>query len=150
MKIILDQDASRFTGRFVWKKNGLFRKNRYPKHRVHTYSMRKFGFFAAGKYYRSLKEVERTSFEKEGLEFFKDCYERTWLYVWKRFPCFDSYDAVNENRYYNYYILITRRKVYCIYKEDGNPEVIVVSDVYELLMDCCLKMERAGWFDMDW
>ena len=59
---------------------------------------------------------------------YQDIYGRRVLYFCERFPCFDSYDRLYENRYYHWYAIDNGGKVTLVYSEDEQPGVQVHED----------------------
>ena len=60
-------------------------------------------FTAAGKEYTSPAQLTAV---KTGLDHvYEDCYGRTVLYYAQRFPCFDVFDRMYENRYFHDYLI---------------------------------------------
>ena len=56
----------------------------------------------AGRLYENLKQLTVT--EKEKPYLYEDIYGQEWAYEIERYPCFDVYDRMNEDRYYRWYV----------------------------------------------
>lgn len=85
------------------------------------------GFTAAGKHYSGIQELhaDRNDLSNPCL----DIYGRRVLCFSERFPCFDSYDYLYENRHYRWFYLCDGEKLTLIYCADGRPTVKVTEDV---------------------
>ena len=75
----------------------------------------------------------------------KDIYGRDVLYLFERFPCFDSYDYANENRYYRWFFIKEKGKLTRVYHADDRLKIEVTEDVEILENKCREVMEKAGW-----
>lgn len=62
----------------------------------------------------------------------KDIYGRRTVCFRERFPCFDSYDYLYENRYYRWAFLCCDGKLTRIYFRDEGDKIYVTEDVSEL------------------
>lgn len=62
----------------------------------------------------------------------KDVYGREVLCVTERFPCFDSYDYLHENRYFRWFLIRQGNTLTRVFCQDDNPEVHVTEDVANL------------------
>ena len=71
-----------------------------------------------GRRYRGLKELKSASIGWHNID--KQTWESPYVVeVSKRYPCFDSYDYADENRYYQtFYLTDSILKVRCICDED--------------------------------
>lgn len=97
-------------------------------------------FTAAGKRYASTDELTRT--ESDGL--FTDLHGRTVVCVTERFPCFDSYDYLYENRYYRWWLIIQPDSITRVYAEDERGTIHVTEDVLDLEADCAEVLKNLG------
>lgn len=88
------------------------------------------GFTAAGKVYKSVSQL--TAFKSEDSHFCKDIYGREVLCFWERFPCFDSYDYLYEDRYYRWFFIRRDDKLTLVYSVDTRPKIEVTEDVQEI------------------
>ncbi|MBQ4581371.1 MAG: hypothetical protein IJA83_12000 [Clostridia bacterium] len=104
-------------------------------------------FKAAGKTYRSRKdllhkevgEYQSTWFFRP-LPIYEDKYGRQVIHLFERFPCFDIYDSMYENRYYNWYFIKYDDKIAVVYIVDEQDEINVCDDLKEDedCDDCCI------------
>lgn len=88
------------------------------------------GFLAAGKAYRNVAQLSAQ--ETEDDHFCRDIYGREVLCFWERFPCFDSYDYLYEDRYYRWFFIRQDDKVTLVYCADTQPGIEVTEDVQEI------------------
>ena len=102
-------------------------------------------FKAAGKRYTSLKEL-RVEQDESG-HFCKDVYGREVLYIGERFPCFDSYDYLYEDRYYRWFFIKDGGKLTRIYHADDRGVVQVTEDVRILENKCLNMMKELKWLE---
>ena len=98
-------------------------------------------FTAAGKPYPNWSAL---CAEGEGY-FRKDLYGREVFYISERFPCFDSYDYANENRYYRWFFLKENGKLTRVYYADGRNVIEVTEDVSGVENKCREIMIRENW-----
>ena len=84
------------------------------------------GFVAAGRYYSRLDQLISVETETPGL--YVDAFGRKVLYTYERFPCFDVYDEMNENRYYRWFYLVVEGKVTVVYYADCSNAIDVTED----------------------
>ena len=99
-------------------------------------------FTAAGKPYPNLKSL---AVIKRNDLLYKDIYGRPVVCVSERFPCFDSYDYANENRYYRWFFIREKGKLTRVYYADERPKVEVTEDVASLENRCREALQKAGW-----
>ena len=85
------------------------------------------GFTAGGKHYQNLRQLCGKTPNAEGL--YRDIYGRQILCVKERFPCFDSYDYLHENRYFRWFYLLEDGKLTVVYTADERDLVEVTEDV---------------------
>jgi hypothetical protein len=52
---------------------------------------------------------------------YRDIYGQKVLYFRERFPCFDAYDRLHENRYYHWYAICHEGGVTLVYTQDEKP-----------------------------
>lgn len=115
---------------------------------VRTPSQRKLtlpvapGFVAAGRPYAGLGMLTA----KQGEHWSRDIYGRQVLCLRERFPCFDSYDYANEDRYFRWYFLLEGGKLTRVFHADGSATVVVTEDVRDLERTCWEQMQRLGVF----
>lgn len=102
------------------------------------------GFSAAGKKYLSLRQL--TAETEERNNWCRDCYGREVFCVKERFPCFDSYDYLHENRYYRWFFLRENGKLTRVHYADGQNSIYVTEDVLYLETNCWDEMKKLDWF----
>lgn len=86
-------------------------------------------FTAAGKPYLTTAQLTtRKDGEQDGILYrgykvpaHRDLYGRRVLCFRERFPCFDEYDRMHENRYYRWYAILHDEGVTLVYTEDEKP-----------------------------
>lgn len=100
------------------------------------------GFIAAGKVYRELQSL---STEKPGNTpgTFLDIYGREVLCFQERFPCFDSFDYLYENRYFRWFYIFDGSSLTEVYYEDERPHVHITEDVQEVPNKWWPAIEKA-------
>ena len=104
-------------------------------------------FAAAGKLYLSEKQLThkqigeyKGAWNYKPTPIYEDVYGRKVIALYERFPCFDSYDYLHENRYYNWYFIKHGGKIAVVYTEDGRAHVDVCNDLLnEDAKDCCIR-----------
>ena len=101
------------------------------------------GFTAAGRRYGALSELF-TEHDKTKT-FCRDRCGREVLYLAERFPCFDSFDAMYEHRFYRWYFLREGDSLTRVYYEDEDDEVCVTEDVENLEYNCWRDFCRLGY-----
>ena len=99
-------------------------------------------FIAAGKSYVSWKGLCAQQNENGVC---RDIYGREVFYMSERFPCFDSYDYANENRYYRWFFIREKGKLTRIYYADERHKIEVTEDVENLENKCREYLQKAGW-----
>ncbi len=104
-------------------------------------------FKAAGKLYAGEEELRAIPVPGYGGAWYKDCYGRMVLYMEERFPCFDFYDYLNEDRYYRWFLICRGRRLTRIYMEDERPEIYVTEDVTYLEEECWRVIEKQKTMD---
>ena len=93
-------------------------------------------FIAAGKPYLTAAQLKAN---KEGeldgvlyrgykVPVYRDTHGRRVLYFRERFPCFDSYDRLHEDRHYHWYAIEEGGKVTLVYTQDEKPGAQVHED----------------------
>ena len=100
-------------------------------------------FFAAGKSYSSWQQL---CAEQTGNTYvFIDKYRRQVFAYKERFPCFDSYDYLNENRYFRWFYIREAGRLCCVYLADGRGTVEVTEDVRFIKDEAWKAMQEANW-----
>ena len=102
------------------------------------------GFFAAGKQYRNLQQMTTTQI---GDYLYHDIYGRDVIALRERFPCFDSYDFLHENRYYRWFFIKEDGKLTRVYYADTRGVVQVTEDVRVLETRCLEEMKKLKWLE---
>jgi len=77
----------------------------------------------------------------------KDIYGREVFCLSERFPCFDSYDYANENRYYHWFFIKANGKLTRVYYADERDTIQVTEDVRSLENRCREPMQETGWLE---
>lgn len=85
------------------------------------------GFTAAGKAYPGLPAL--LALPVEPGKVWLDLYGRRVLCMKERYPCFDSYDYLHENRYYHYCYLVSGDVLTMVRYGDTGEEIQVTEDV---------------------
>ena len=111
-------------------------------------------FIAAGKPYLAVSQLKaKEEGELNGVLYrgfkvpqYRDVHGRRVLYFRERFPCFDSYDRLHENRYYHWYAIESDGKVTLVYTEDEKPG----AQVHEgYLPDAKTAFYSPQWIDRE-
>lgn len=103
------------------------------------------GFEAAGRKYTGLSQLlaEKTNDSGE----YKDIYGRRVFEVKERFPCFDSYDYLHENRYYRWFYIQEDGMLCCIYHADQRDTIKVTENAAKVNERSFKAMKEAGYCD---
>jgi len=101
-------------------------------------------FEAAGKVYRSWQELCSEELDKQG-HVCRDIYGRDVLAEWERFPCFDSYDYLYENRYYRWFFIREGNMLTCVDYTDERNVITVTEDVGSIRERCWKTMKELNW-----
>lgn len=101
-------------------------------------------FTAAGKAYSSWQELCAVREDEYG-QICRDIYGREVFAEWERFPCFDSYDYLYENRYYRWFYIREGDKLTCVYYKDEQKTIHVTEDVRRMRDRCWKAMQKANW-----
>ncbi len=102
-------------------------------------------FKAAGKTYTGLNGLCCKKSDTEDLYY--DVHGREVLCVAELFPCFDSYDYMNENRHYRWFFIREEGKLTRIYHSDTMPKIEITEDVRHVENDCLERMREMGWLE---
>ena len=129
-----------FTNVVAWLENG--KAARQPQESVHEFTVDS-GFEAAGKKYKDISQLSSEKCEKDG--FYRDIYGRQVFEVTERFPCFDSYDYLNEDRYYRWFYIQEDGKLCCVYHADSRKEIKVTEDVEKVNDRSFKAMKEADY-----
>lgn len=84
-------------------------------------------FTAMGKKYTDLEQLRVNDSDFPRL--FKDIHGRTVFYTSQRFPCFDSYDYLYENRFYRWFLILGKQTITRIHYTDEQKRLFVTEDV---------------------
>lgn len=101
-------------------------------------------FIAAGKRYSSWQELCHVKKDAYG-HICQDIYGREVFAEWERYPCFDVYDRMYENRYYRWFYIWEGDKLTCVYRDDGRGNIRVTEDVAEMKEWQWKAMKDANW-----
>lgn len=115
---------------------------RRPKERTTVYR-RGSVFWAAGQMYLNAEGLMYRPREKDGWTWFLDRYGRKVFYADERYPCFDSYDYANENRYHRWFFLCEGGKLTRVYTAED--EIRVTEDAAYVEDSCWEKMQQHGY-----
>ena len=102
------------------------------------------GFTAAGKRYGSTAELLSWFDPESGRG--KDIYGRRVLYVSERFPCFDSCDFENEDRFYRWFFLRQNDRLTRIHHTDTTGKIYVTEDLRSIERNMWSLMGFCGYF----
>lgn len=114
---------------------------RAPQERTQVFSIYD-GFEAAGRQYKHFGELTK---KKLSDNLARDRYGREVFMCWERFPCFDSFDAMYENRFYRWYFLREGDRLTRVYYADEDDEIYVTEDVENLEHNCWDEMLEQGY-----
>lgn len=101
-------------------------------------------FWAGGRPYTSIKQLCAEKFDEQG-HVCKDIYGREVFAEWERFPCFDSYDYLYENRYYRWFYIRSDDKLTCVYYTDEQHKIEITEDVKKLPERCWKAIRECKW-----
>ena len=102
-------------------------------------------FKAAGKVYTSWKGLCAKKGDGENLYY--DVYGREVVYIAELFPCFDSYDYMNETRHYRWFFLKEDGKLTRVYHTDTRPTIEITEDVRYVENRCLEDLQKLGWVE---
>ena len=119
---------------------------REPRETTRTYPTY-LGFTAAGKHYRSIRQLYAR--HDETLTWCRDIYGLEVLYLAERFPCFDSEDFLYEKRFYRFFFLREGEKLTRVQYTDESNTVTVTEDVANLERQWMEKFQSLGYFDTE-
>ena len=117
---------------------------RVPEEKTEVYPEGK-PFTAAGRQYLTTSELRAARKDEPSRTWYLDRYGRKVFYVIERYPCFDSYDLIHENRYHRWYFLCEDGALTRIYKADDKPKIYVTEDVAVVENLCWEEMEKYGY-----
>lgn len=117
--------------------------SRIPQPCTYKYSLRD-GFQIGDVKYRSFSEL-RDKVLNEERHLYQDTHGRIFAEVRKRFPCFDSFDYANENRFYHWLYLTENGKISLVYYEDEREDITVTEDISKIESVVWGEMIYLGW-----
>ncbi len=111
-------------------------------------------FTAAGKLYLTPSQLKANQEgELDGVRYqgykvpvYRDAHGRRVLYFRERFPCFDVYDRIHENRYYHWYAIEHAGGVTLVYTQDEKPGAQVHENY---LPDAKTAFYSPQWIDRE-
>jgi len=101
-------------------------------------------FWAAGRPYTSIKQLCAQKLDEQG-HVCRDIYGREVFAEWERFPCFDSYDYLYENRYYRWFYIRSGDRLTCVYYADERKQIEITEDVKKLPERCWKAIREHKW-----
>lgn len=101
-------------------------------------------FLAGGRPYSSIKQLCAEKLDEDG-HICKDVYGREVFARWERFPCFDSYDYLYENRYYRWFYIRSGDKLTGVLYTDERHTIEVTEDVKSLPERCWKAIQELKW-----
>lgn len=99
---------------------------RIPEESTKTFQASK-PFTAMGKEYQTLEQLCAKQAAPPYL--FLDIYGRFVFYRTERFPCFDIYDSLYENRHYRWFYILGEQEITRVQYTDTEEEIFVTEDV---------------------
>ena len=115
---------------------------RSPRPRRKSWPLKR-GFRAAGRKYRQLSDLQAAETDADFI--YRDRYGREVLLVLERFPCFDSFDALYENRFERWYLICENGVLTQVKYTDETNYIEVCEDVAELEYSVWRELRRLGW-----
>ena len=117
--------------------------------RIPTESSRRFSypgnFTADGKTYQSWKQLYEVETDTSGL--YQDIYGKYVFYTSERFPCFDSYDYLYENRRYRWFFILGKGKLTRVFYTDEQNHIHVTEDVANIENKCWEALRKLSFWD---
>lgn len=92
-------------------------------------------FTAAGKGYAAEGQLKENETPTERV--YTDCYGRTVLCLRERFPCFDSYDFLYEDRYYRWYFILQDGALTLVRTQDDSSAYTVTERITRAQWERC-------------
>jgi len=131
-----------YTYSVIWLENG--KEKPRPQESSREFQLAS-GFEAAGRKYVRLSQLLTEKINDSGE--YKDIYGRRVFEVKERFPCFDSYDYLHENRYYRWFYIQEDGMLCCIYYADQRDTVKVTENTGKVNERSFKAMKEAGYCD---
>jgi len=113
---------------------------REPEEVTCQYSRRE-PFILAGKQYPNLNRFLR----KMENDWAEDIYGRKVLCARELYPCFDSYDYMNENRYHRWFLIREGDRLSRLFMSDDRDKIFVTEDVANVESDVWKLMQETGF-----
>lgn len=113
---------------------------REPQETTREFS-RKGYFSAAGKVYWNLNQLCRNH---KG-DWAEDIYGRKVLCTKEKYPCFDSYDYLNETRYFRWYFIREGNAVCQVFAADDRDIIYVTEDLQNVEGWAWERMKATGF-----
>jgi len=98
-------------------------------------------FTMAGKTYQNLRSFLRY----QGSEWAEDIYGRKVLCTKEKYPCFDSYDRMYENRYFRWYFIREGDSVSQLFVADDRDKIYVTEDLRNVEPWAWGRMKATGF-----
>lgn len=134
--------------RLLWK-NRVTGEIRQPEEKTFTVDIDK-PFRAGGRKCHQMRDLAmfRPQNDPSG-HWAQDYYGRKAFCIFERFPCFDSYDLIHEDRYYRWIFLCKHGVLTRIYTTDNHidQKVYITEDVAWLERDAWTEMEKANYLE---
>jgi len=131
-----------YTYSVIWLENG--KEKPRPQESSREFQLAS-GFEAAGRKYVRLSQLLTEKINDSGE--YKDIYGRRVFEVKERFPCFDSYDYLHENRYYRWFYIQEDGMLCCIYYAEQRDTVKVTENTGKVNERSFKAMKEAGYCD---
>ena len=108
----------------------------------HSYqSIKSLPFSLAGKRYRNYKHFLR----KQDGEWGEDAYGRKVLCTREKYPCFDSYDLMHENRYFRWYFIREGNSLSQLFVADDRNTIYITENVQNVEGWSWGRMKATGF-----
>ena len=98
-------------------------------------------FRAAGKRYRNWNQLCHKPCNSPDV--FTDIYGRTVYFYAQRFPCFDEYDYLYENRWYRWFFILGQATMTRVFYTDEQAHIHVTEDLEYVEVPCWDAMHRT-------
>lgn len=103
------------------------------------------GFVAAGRRYKTVMQLDFGKVQGESEYLHRDAYGRKMLHFKERYPCFDSFDYMTEDRYYHWCLFKVDDRLTSVYYGDDSNWGEVVEDVGSVREKWAEEMKKIGW-----